>query len=161
MDVGGTAGPDVTGGDEVRAETYREAARAAVGELDEIESVVLALEARLVKLRSRARTLQALLDVLREVVPDAATRPGPFAPSHAGDGVGVALPRRRRVRERPGDDLDDLSVRLGVGPRPTGAPAPSADDVLGLTDDGRPRVVGTGAPHDVLGPLAEEARPRA
>jgi hypothetical protein len=57
--------------DGARAESYRAAARAAVAELDEIEAVALALQARLAKLRTRARSLTALLDALQEVVPDA------------------------------------------------------------------------------------------
>jgi hypothetical protein len=125
-----------TSADATWAESYRGAARAAVGELDEIESVVMALEARLVTLRSRARTLTALLDVLQQVVPDAVTRPGPYAPDGPRGGDVTALPRRRRVRDRAPSALDDLPVRLGAGTRPTGATAPSADDVLGLAGDG-------------------------
>lgn len=129
-----------------RQESYRAAARAAVAELDEIEAVTLALQARLAKLHTRAGHLTSLLDVLEDVVPDAARRPRPWEPPPLLDG-GAAdlpeLPRRRRRREerpaerlgeRPGEAIDDLPVRLG--PRPTPGPDISPEDVLrtGLTD---------------------------
>lgn len=125
-----------------RQESYRAAARAAVAELDEIEAVTLALQARLAKLRTRAGHLTALLDVLEDVVPDAARRPRPWEPPAVPDGGAndlSELPRRRRRREtgpgeRPGDGVGDLPVRLG--PRPTPGPDLAPDDVLrtGLAD---------------------------
>lgn len=124
-----------TSADVARADSYRAAATAAVSELDEIESAVLALEARIVKLRSRAATLTDLLDVLAHVVPGAASRPGPFAPAPA-DGDASLLPRRR-ARDAVPTPLDELPVRLGGGSRPSSAAPPSADDVLGLAGDGR------------------------
>lgn len=133
-----------------RQESYRAAARAAVAELDEIEAVTLSLQARIAKLRTRATHLTSLLEVLEDVVPDAARRPRPWEPPPLLDG-GAAdlpeLPRRRRRREerpgerageRPGDGrgeaIDDLPVRLGA--RPTPGPDISPEDVLrtGLAD---------------------------
>lgn len=125
-----------------RQESYRAAARAAVAELDEIEAVTLALQARLAKLRTRATHLHSLLDVLEDVVPDAARRPAPWEPPPLPDG-GAAdlpeLPRRRRLREeRAGDRLDgaldDLPVR--VGPPPAPGPHLRPEEVLrtGLAD---------------------------
>jgi len=139
--------------DGARAESYRAAARAAVAELDEIEAVALALQARLAKLRTRARGLTALLDALQEVVPDAVTRAEPWTPALPTDGDvrdPAALPRRRRRRdiEREADPLGDLAVRLG--PQPTRSPGVSPEDVLrtGLAD-GRH----AGPAPDVFAPL--------
>lgn len=104
--------------DSARGESYRAAAQAAVAELEEIESVILSLQARIAKLRARAKTLDTLLDVMQDVVPDAARRPEPWVPSnHAdakgGETNGVELPRRRRRREADTADLlADLSARL-------------------------------------------------
>lgn len=126
-----------------RQESYRAAARAAVAELDEIEAVTLSLQARIAKLRTRASHLAALLDVLEDVVPDAARRPRPWEPpALLDDGAGdlPELPRRRRRREErsagalDGTALDGLPVR--VGPRPTPGPDLTPEDVLrtGLAD---------------------------
>lgn len=130
---------EAMGADGARQESYRAAARAAVAELDEIEAVTLALQARLAKLQTRARSLTSLLDALQEVVPDAATRPEPWAPAppvdgHAADPTELPRRRRRRDAERVGDPLGDLTVRLG--PRPTGGPDVTPEDVLrtGLAD---------------------------
>lgn len=125
--------------DGARGESYRAAARAAVSELDEIEAVTLALQARIAKLRTRAHSLTALLDVLRDVVPDAVARPEPWAPAvpvDDDDADAASLPRRRRRREpgQAGDPLGDLSTRFS--PRPTPVPDVTPEDVLrtGLAD---------------------------
>lgn len=140
---------EAVGADGARGETYRAAARAAVAELDEIEAVTLALQARIAKLRTRAAHLTSLLDVLADVVPDAARRPGAWEPPALLDGAadGGELPRRRRRREertdeRRADPLGELPVR--VGPHPTPAPDLTPEDVLrtGLTDG---RHAGAGA----------------
>ena len=129
---------EAMGADGVRGESYRAAARAAVAELDEIEAVTLALQARIAKLRTRAHSLTSLRDALGEVVPDAVKRPEPWTPTRSnGDELDpAALPRRRRRRETEGhgDPLGDLSVRLG--PRPTPGPDITPEDVLreGLAD---------------------------
>lgn len=130
-----------------RQESYRAAARAAVAELDEIEAVTLALQARIAKLRTRATHLTALLEVLEDVVPDAARRPRPWEPPallpDAPAADAAELPRRRRRREErpdghavesPGEVLDDLPVR--VGPRAAPGPDLRPEDVLrtGLAD---------------------------
>ncbi|NLE70860.1 MAG: hypothetical protein GX609_02020 [Actinomycetales bacterium] len=124
-------------GTPARTEAYRAAARAAVGEIEEIESLVMALEARLVKLRTRVRTLTALLGAIRDVVPDAAMPAPPYSPLPPRDDEVTELPRRRRTSDAaPG--LDDLPVRLAArAARPTGAPPPSADEILGLSGEGR------------------------
>lgn len=135
---------DAMGDGGARQESYRAAARAAVAELDEIEAVTLSLQARIAKLSTRATHLTALLDVLEDVVPDAARRTPAWEPPPLLDGAAdradlAALPRRRRRRdERAEGDrdgvLDDTPVRLG--PRATPGPDLSPEDVLrtGLTD---------------------------
>lgn len=130
---------DAMSADGARAESYRAAAAAAVAELDEIEAVTLALQARIAKMRTRATSLTSLLEVLRDVVPDAPTRPEPWSPTtHNGTGRGnlAELPRRSRRREngQPKDELADLAVR--VGPRVVDGPDITPEEVLrtGLAD---------------------------
>ncbi len=131
-----------TSADRTRQESYRQAAAAAVAELDEIDAVVMSLEARLVTLRTRARSLTALLDVIQEVAPDAATRPEPFSPRAAESGS--SLPRRPRERERT-PDLLDLPVRVGSAPGPSLDP----DDLLPARPAPRPAASVPGG-HDPL-----------
>lgn len=110
-------------------EAYRAAADAAVAELEEIESVVMSLEARIVKLRTRAKALGALLDAIHEVVPDAAAAPTPFAPAPPSR-LGDDLPRRRRLRERgappslPADPLLGEPRHVDPDTRPAFDPVP-------------------------------------
>lgn len=127
--------------DTSRGESYRAAAQAAVAELEEIDSVILSLQARVAKLRARAKTLNSLLDVMQDVVPDAARRPVPWAPTNqaaARNGEnGVELPRRRRRREADTADLlADLSVRLTEDRTRTNGHDLTPQDVLrsGLTN---------------------------
>ncbi len=133
---------DATVADAARSELYREAARAAVAELDEIETTTMALEARIVRLRTRAKTLTSLLDVIGELEPDAARAPGPFAPPLAADApTEPDLPRRRRLRERPepatAPDSPAPQRAADFWTVPVNGVAPEVDGVLQPLGDGR------------------------
>ena len=88
-----------------RPDVYRQAADEALAELDEIQTDILGFEARLVSLVARARTLEALIAALHDLLGPSVEVMIPYSPARAADldpsvVLQLPLPQRRRFRNR-------------------------------------------------------------
>src|SRR5665647_3502789 len=68
-----------------RPDVYRQAADEALAELDEIQTDILGFEARLVSLVARARTLEALIAALHDLLGPSVEVMIPYSPARAAD----------------------------------------------------------------------------
>ena len=88
-----------------RPDVYRQAADEALAELDEIQTDILGFGARLVSLMARARTLEALIAALHDLLGPSVEVMIPYSPARAADldpsvVLQLPLPQRRRFRNR-------------------------------------------------------------